>query len=100
MALKIVTISDGFESSFVPSIILPSVQSTTTIFISVTAPQLIAGNITLPSLPLKPIETQMSWKGIDQFYGLDYSVSGSVLTLLSNLLPEMAISDRIKICYS
>jgi hypothetical protein len=100
MALKIITISDGFESSVVPSIILPSVQSTTTIFISATSTQLISGNINLPSLPLKPAETQLIWIGIGQTYGLDYSVSGTILTLLSNLLPKMSISDSLTIVYS
>jgi len=100
MALKIITISDGFESAAVPTIGLPAAQSISTIFVTLTAPQVSAGFITLPTPPTKPTETFMEWRGIGQTYGLDYSVSGSTLTFLFRLLPLMLNGDEIIIIYS
>jgi hypothetical protein len=100
MALKIITISDGFESSTVPAISLPTATVMTTVYGELTGPQIISQNIVLPTAPQNPSQTMLIWLGITQFYGKDFSVSGSNVTFLSRLLPLLAPTDEIVILYS
>jgi len=100
MAIKIITISDGFESALIPSIVSPAAQGLYVVFLQLTSPQLAFGTITLPTIPYDPTETIVVWLGIGQTYGEDYTVSGSSITLLPNLLDHMTIGDNLTITYS
>ena len=100
MALRIVTISDGFESSTVPSIGLPTVTGITTLNKTLTGPEILAASVTLSTTPTKPTETTLYWSGISQYYGTDFTVSGSTVTFLSRLLTLLSINDEITIQYS
>jgi hypothetical protein len=100
MALKIVTISDGFESSTIPNISVPTVATSVTVYGELTAPQILAGKVVLPTTPENPTQAIMMWSGISQFYGKDFNVSGTDLNFLSRLLPLLEVNDEIIILYS
>lgn len=85
MALKIVTISDGFESSTVPSVVTPAAQTVIT-YGTLTGTDISNGYLTLGAAPSSPNQTTFSWIGINQFYGTDFSVSGAQLSFLARLI--------------
>lgn len=100
MALKVVTISDGFESSSVPAVNLPTVVSTGGFYKLITAPEIIAQKIVLPIAPTKPTEAVLFWAGVTQYYGTDYTVSGTNLNLLTRLLNTISPNDEIVVIYT
>jgi hypothetical protein len=99
MALKIVTISDGFESATVPSIVVPSVLSNSTYYATISSLDLVNGYLTIPVEPTAPTEVQLIWNGIGQFYTQDFTVSGSSLFFQSRLSPLLELGDEITIIY-
>jgi hypothetical protein len=99
MALKIVTISDGFESATVPSIVVPGVLSNTTYFHTLTNFDIVNGYISIPETPTTPAEVGLSWNGINQFYSQDYTISGANLVFQSRLSPLLLDGDELIIIY-
>lgn len=99
MALKIVTISDGFESATVPSIVVPSVLSNSTYYATLSSLDLVNGYVTIPVEPTTPTEVQLVWNGIGQFYTQDFTVSGTSLFFQSRLSPLLLEGDEITIVY-
>jgi hypothetical protein len=99
MALKIVTISDGFESATVPSIVVPSVLSNSTYYATLSSLDLVNGYLTIPVEPTAPTEVQLVWNGIGQFYTQDFTVVGSSLFFQSRLSPLLLVGDEVTIIY-
>lgn len=99
MALKIVTISDGFESATVPSIVVPSVLSNSTYYATLSGLDIVNGYVTIPVEPTAPTEVQLVWNGISQFYTQDFTVVGSSLFFQSRLSPLLLEGDEVTIIY-
>lgn len=100
MALKLITISDGFESSSVPAINLPTVERVQTFHYVLTASDIFLGYVVLPAVMLFPAETVLLWEGINQEYGVDFNASGNQVFFLSGLLPTLLVGDNITIIFS
>lgn len=99
MPLKVVTISDGFESSTVPSVVVPGILSNTTFYVTLNNFDIVNGYVVIPEEPTVPLEVQLSWNGIAQFYSQDFTVSGSNLYFESRLAPLLLNGDELIISY-
>jgi len=97
MSLKIVTVSDGFGSATVPSVVDPS--SDRVQHITVSALNISQGYVTLAFISANPTSSMLSWKGVVQTYGADYDITGVRLNFLPRLLTEMAVGDELVLYY-
>lgn len=97
MSLKIVNISDGFGSATVPSIVDPVAGVVTHITLTVT--DISNGYATLSTAPSDPSSSVLSWQGLVQVYNLDYTLSGSQVNFLSNLLTKLESGDVLTLYY-
>lgn len=100
MALKIITISDGFESASVPAIGLPTVERTQVYHYTLTSPDIINGFIVLPITPSFPTETVFLWSGVNQVYGVDFNVSTDKLYFLSGISSLLLPNDFLTIIFA
>jgi len=100
MALKIITISDGFESSSVPAISLPTVERVQTFHYTLTSTDIINGYVSLPATMLFPTETVLLWQGINQTYGVDFNCSVDKVYLLSPFNSFLLNGDFLTIIFS
>jgi hypothetical protein len=100
MALKIITISDGFESSSVPAINLPSIERVQTFHYTLTGTDIINGYVTLPTTTIFPTETVLMWNGINQRYGTDFNCSTNKVFFLAGLSSFLLPSDNVTIIFS
>lgn len=99
MSLKIVTISDGFESSTVPSIVDPTILSNTSYYYTITNFDIVNEYVVIPEEPTTPSQVVLSWNGIVQSYGDDFTVSGPNLYFEPGLLSLLVNGDKILIIY-
>lgn len=100
MSLKIVTISDGFESSSVPAINLPTIERVQTFHYALTTSDVINGFVILPAAMLFPTETVLLWEGISQTYGEDYTAAGNKVTFIGSFASLILPTDNITIVFS
>lgn len=100
MSLKIITISDGFESSSVPAINLPTVERVQTFHHVLTTSDVINGYVTLPADMLFPSETVLLWEGISQTYGEDFTGFGNKVTFVGGFAGLILPTDNITIIFS
>lgn len=100
MALKIITISDGFESASVPAIGLPTVERTQVYHYTLASLDIINGFVILPITPSFPTETVLLWSGVNQVYGVDYNVSGDKLYFLAGISSLLLPNDFVTILFS
>lgn len=98
MTLRVVTISDGFESSSVPSV--ADVVGTRTQVFELSSGEVIAKKVTLSVAPGNPSSLVLSYNGITQFPGKDYIVTGAEVIFDGyNMGPDIAIGDEIIATY-
>jgi hypothetical protein len=98
MSIKIIQISDGFESAAVPSI--TDVQGSQVLNLVLTAQNISNGYVLLPTSSSNPTGSLLLWQGIGQQYGVDYEVNGVQLSFLSPLLTILNTNDFISIYYN
>ena len=97
MAIKIVSISDGFASQAVPSVVDP--QGAMVFHGTLTPAQVAAGEIVLPTAPNNPNQAILIWQGVGQQYGADFEVQGTKLVFFSSLLSLLLPGDFITLYY-
>jgi hypothetical protein len=98
MTLRVVTISDGFESSTVPSVV--DVVGTRTQAYELTSGEVIAKKVLLSVAPGSPGSLVLSYNGIIQYPGKDFIVSGAEIIFDGyNMGPDIAIGDEIIATY-
>jgi PBP1b-binding outer membrane lipoprotein LpoB len=97
MSLKIVTISDGFGSATVPSIVDPVAGVVK--HITLTNTDITNGYAMLDTAPSDPQSSVLSWQGLVQVYTLDYTLSGSQVNFNSNLLTKLESGDVLTLYY-
>lgn len=97
MGIKIVNISDGYSSATVPSVVDPNVSATRQV--SLSGAEVASGVITLPAAALNPENSFLSWLGVVQVYDVDYSISGTTLTILAPLLSLVEAGDVLVLNY-
>jgi hypothetical protein len=97
MPIKIVSISDGFASSSVPSVVDP--QGAQVFNISLTSQVILAGEINLPATPNAPTQSILIWQGVGQQYGADFEIQGTKLVFLSRLLNLLLPNDFLVLYY-
>lgn len=98
MTLRVVTISDGFESSTVPSVV--DVVGTRTQTFELTSGQVIAKKVVLSVAPGSPSSLVLSYNGVVQFPGKDFIVTGSEIIFDGyNMGTDITIGDEIVATY-
>ena len=100
MALKIITISDGFESLAVPAISLPTVERVQTFHYTLTSTDILNGYVQLPATTLFPTETVLLWEGVNQEYAVDFNCVTDKVYLLAPLNSLLLNGDFLTIIFS
>jgi hypothetical protein len=100
MPLKIITISDGFESSAVPAVSLPSVERVQTYHYDLVPVDIINGFVLLPTTPQFPTEAVLLWNGVNQTYGVDFNCSTNKIFFLAGLTSFLLPGDKLTILFS
>ncbi len=82
------------------AIIAEAVASVTVEYRTLSPGEATAKSLTLSSTPSAPSEVTLAWEGVAQFYGDDFTVSGSTLSWSGTDLDDKLVSgDRLVITY-
>lgn len=97
MSLKIITVSDGFGSETVPSVVDPATSQV--VHKSLTQGEIDLGYVVLPVAPQHPETGTLSWLGVGQQLGSDFEINGMRMDFLSSLQEKLSAGDYITIQY-